>query len=89
MHVPLNVLGMWCILAYRNSKILFLHRDTSHQESDTNLYSFNMGALMDHLKSQGEQNKSASYFNIDILKYQVMPDKYSMVCEGSQKFVPL
>lgn len=48
-----------------------------------------MGALMDHLKSQGEQNKSASYFNIDILKYQVMPVKYSMVCEGSQKFVPL
>uniref|UniRef100_K1RV42 FCH domain only protein 2 n=1 Tax=Magallana gigas TaxID=29159 RepID=K1RV42_MAGGI len=47
-------------------------RDTSHQESDTNLYSFNMGALMDHLKSQGEQNKSASYFNIDILKYQVL-----------------
>eukprot|EP00105_Crassostrea_gigas_P043952 XP_019928100.1 PREDICTED: F-BAR domain only protein 2 isoform X4 [Crassostrea gigas] len=49
-----------------------IEQDTSHQESDTNLYSFNMGALMDHLKSQGEQNKSASYFNIDILKYQVL-----------------
>lgn len=78
-----------CDVYWLNSRILFLPRDTSHQESDTNLYSFNMGALMDHLKSQGEQNKSASYFNIDILKYQVMPDKYSMVCEGSQKFVPL
>lgn len=49
----------------------FLSRDTSYQEQDTNLYTFNMAALMDHLKHQGEQNKSASYFNIDILKYQV------------------
>ena len=50
----------------------FYCRDKSHQEPDAGLYSFNMAALMDHLKSQGEQNKSASYFNIDILKYQVI-----------------
>nr|XP_022313423.1 F-BAR domain only protein 2-like isoform X3 [Crassostrea virginica] len=49
-----------------------IEQDKSHQEPDAGLYSFNMAALMDHLKSQGEQNKSASYFNIDILKYQVL-----------------
>ncbi|XP_056018718.1 F-BAR domain only protein 2-like isoform X2 [Ostrea edulis] len=49
-----------------------VEQDTSYQEQDTNLYTFNMTALMDHLKHQGEQNKSASYFNIDILKYQVL-----------------
>ncbi|XP_061166088.1 F-BAR domain only protein 2-like [Saccostrea echinata] len=32
-----------------------------------------MSALIDHLKYQGEQNKTASYFNIDILKYQLLP----------------
>ncbi|XP_062616550.1 F-BAR domain only protein 2-like [Saccostrea cucullata] len=45
--------------------------DPSQQEADTNFYTFNMSALIEHLKHQGEQNKSASYFNIDILKYQV------------------
>ena len=27
--------------------------------------------LTEHLRRQTEQNKSASYFNIDILKYEV------------------
>ncbi|XP_013396584.1 F-BAR domain only protein 2 [Lingula anatina] len=39
--------------------------------SRSSLYSFNMSALAEHLKMQSETNKSASYFNIDILKYQV------------------
>ena len=34
-------------------------------------YSFIMPALTEHLRKQAEQTKSASYFNIDILKYQV------------------
>ncbi|XP_021373429.1 F-BAR domain only protein 2-like isoform X2 [Mizuhopecten yessoensis] len=40
---------------------------------DCIIYTFNMSALTDHLRSQGEENKSASYFNIDILKYQGKP----------------
>ena len=31
-----------------------------------------MTALADHLRRQIDQNKNASYFNIDILKYQVI-----------------
>ncbi len=35
------------------------------------MYQFDMAALTDHLRRQVEQNRVASYFNIDILKYQV------------------
>jgi len=35
------------------------------------LFNFNMPELAKLLKSQAEQNPSASYFNVDILKYQV------------------
>ncbi len=35
------------------------------------MYTFNMPSLTEHLRRQSEQNKGASYFNIDILKYQV------------------
>ncbi|KAJ8950393.1 hypothetical protein NQ314_007933, partial [Rhamnusium bicolor] len=34
---------------------------------------FNMSALSLLLKKQSEQNPSASYFNVDILKYQIKP----------------
>lgn len=34
---------------------------------------FNMAALSSLLKKQSEQNPSASYFNVDILKYQIKP----------------
>jgi len=39
--------------------------------SDSNVYEFNMPALTSLLRKQFEQNPSASYFNVDILKYQV------------------
>lgn len=35
------------------------------------LFDFNMSALTALLRRQSEQNPSASYFNVDILKYQV------------------
>lgn len=47
-------------------------RDVDQSSSDSLSYHFDMAALCGHLKTQGEENKTASYFNIDILKYQVI-----------------
>lgn len=35
------------------------------------VFKFNMSALTSLLKRQAEKNPTASYFNVDILKYQV------------------
>ena len=35
------------------------------------MFKFNMAALAAYLKKQSEQAAKASYYNIDILKYQV------------------
>ena len=35
------------------------------------MFKFNMAALAAYLKKQSEQGTKASYYNIDILKYQV------------------
>lgn len=51
-----------------------LHSDSSQSDSDCKDYFFNMQALMSYLRKVSEQNPSASYFNIDILKYQVLTD---------------
>jgi len=48
-------------------------RDPNQSMDNGPVYTFDMAALSDHLRSQGETNKTASYFNIDILKYQVLP----------------
>ena len=40
-------------------------------EEDSKVFEFDMKALRELLKLQSEQNPGASYFNIDILKYQV------------------
>ncbi|KAL3869316.1 hypothetical protein ACJMK2_042010 [Sinanodonta woodiana] len=45
--------------------------DPSLSAENNPVYSFDMMALSEHLRQQGEQNKLASYFNIDILKYQI------------------
>ncbi|XP_052090404.1 F-BAR domain only protein 2-like isoform X4 [Mytilus californianus] len=45
-------------------------QDVDQSSSDSLSYHFDMSALCGHLKTQGEENKTASYFNIDILKYQ-------------------
>ncbi|CAH1964477.1 unnamed protein product [Acanthoscelides obtectus] len=41
---------------------------------------FNMSALSSLLKKQSEQNPSASYFNVDILKYQIKPKPGANSC---------
>uniref|UniRef100_A0A8C6UWW1 F-BAR domain only protein 2 n=1 Tax=Neogobius melanostomus TaxID=47308 RepID=A0A8C6UWW1_9GOBI len=51
-----------------------LHSDSSQSNSDCKGYCFNMQALMSYLRKVSEQNPSASYFNVDILKYQVLTD---------------
>jgi len=48
--------------------------DTSDSsQSDTNSKDFwlNMSALTAYLRKSSEQNPAASYYNVDILKYQV------------------
>jgi len=61
-----------CISVSNQCWFAFLHRDEVDAVSDSRDYSFDMAALADHLRRQIDQNKNASYFNIDILKYQVM-----------------
>jgi len=51
--------------------VIVLHRDAAETLADYRDYNFDMTALTDHLRGQIDQNKNASYFNIDILKYQV------------------
>uniref|UniRef100_A0A671LPV8 F-BAR domain only protein 2 n=1 Tax=Sinocyclocheilus anshuiensis TaxID=1608454 RepID=A0A671LPV8_9TELE len=46
-----------------------LHSDSS--QSDTKDFWLNMPALTAYLRKSSEQNPAASYYNVDILKYQV------------------
>lgn len=48
-----------------------LFSDNGQTATDSIVLEFNMSALSALLKKQSEQNPSASYFNVDILKYQV------------------
>lgn len=56
-----------------NKELIYL--STKHQPIKQNpnskLFEFNMKSLQELLKQQSEQNPGASYFNVDILKYQV------------------
>ncbi|XP_025409518.1 F-BAR domain only protein 2 isoform X4 [Sipha flava] len=45
--------------------------DNTLPAGDSIIYEFNMPALTSLLRKQFEQNPTASYFNVDILKYQV------------------
>ena len=48
------------------------HSDENATASTSSkVFQFDMKALRELLKAQSEQNPTASYFNIDILKYQV------------------
>lgn len=46
-------------------------RESGQAGSEGMLFEFSMSALTALLRRQSEQNPSASYFNVDILKYQV------------------
>ncbi|XP_015108417.1 F-BAR domain only protein 2 isoform X3 [Diachasma alloeum] len=52
-----------------NSQLLSI--DATQTTSDCTIFEFNMSALTTLLRRQAEQNPSASYFNVDILKYQI------------------
>lgn len=51
-----------------------IYSDPSQNDSDEKDYGFYMPALTSYLRKASEQNPSASYFNVDILKYQVLTD---------------
>ncbi|XP_058846298.1 F-BAR domain only protein 2-like isoform X5 [Acipenser ruthenus] len=48
-----------------------LYSDPSQSDSNTQDFWMNMQALTAYLRKMSEQNPSASYYNVDILKYQV------------------
>ncbi|XP_012277407.1 F-BAR domain only protein 2 isoform X2 [Orussus abietinus] len=52
-----------------NSQLVSI--DATQSVADSTIFEFNMSALTTLLRRQAEQNPSASYFNVDILKYQI------------------
>lgn len=68
-----------------------LSSDPSQSDSNSKDFWFNMQALTTYLRKASDQNPSASYYNVDILKYQVSvilqpnPDEYAVVKECSPK----
>ncbi|XP_026279722.2 F-BAR domain only protein 2 isoform X4 [Frankliniella occidentalis] len=50
-----------------------VHIETALSNTDCMVFEFNMSSLTGLLRRQAEQNPTASYFNVDILKYQVKP----------------
>ncbi|XP_067294722.1 F-BAR domain only protein 2 isoform X4 [Pseudorasbora parva] len=48
-----------------------LHSDSSQSDTNTKDFWLNMSALTAYLRKSSEQNPSASYYNVDVLKYQV------------------
>ncbi|KAK9498251.1 hypothetical protein O3M35_004107 [Rhynocoris fuscipes] len=48
-----------------------INMDTFHTFREGTVFEFNMSALTSLLRRQSEQNANASYFNVDILKYQI------------------
>ncbi|XP_010788435.1 F-BAR domain only protein 2, partial [Notothenia coriiceps] len=52
-----------------------LYSDPSQSDSNSKDFWFNMQALTSYLRKASDQNPTASYYNVDILKYQVSPPK--------------
>uniref|UniRef100_A0AAY5EFM3 F-BAR domain only protein 2 n=2 Tax=Electrophorus electricus TaxID=8005 RepID=A0AAY5EFM3_ELEEL len=48
-----------------------LHSDSSQSDTNTRDFWLNMSALTMFLRKSSEQNPTSSYYNVDILKYQV------------------
>ncbi|XP_028273326.1 F-BAR domain only protein 2 isoform X6 [Parambassis ranga] len=51
-----------------------LYSDPSQSDSNSKDFWFNMQALTSYLRKASEQSPTASYYNVDILKYQVLSD---------------
>uniref|UniRef100_A0A8C7IWA9 FCH and mu domain containing endocytic adaptor 2 n=1 Tax=Oncorhynchus kisutch TaxID=8019 RepID=A0A8C7IWA9_ONCKI len=58
-----------------NQTLLF--SDPSQSDAHTKDFWFNMQALTSYLRKASEQNPAASYYNVDILKYQVSSKGFS------------
>lgn len=56
---------------FANECFICDRRDVTQATADSTLFEFNMSALTSLLRRQAEQNPTASYFNVDILKYQI------------------
>ncbi|CAB3381637.1 Hypothetical predicted protein [Cloeon dipterum] len=54
--------------------------DASQTTTEVSSYEFNMGALTALLRRQYDQNPTASYFNVDILKYQIKSKSGASSC---------
>ncbi|XP_074098434.1 F-BAR domain only protein 2 isoform X5 [Cotesia typhae] len=54
--------------------------DPTHTTTETTIFDFNMSALTTLLRRQAEQNPTASYFNVDILKYQIKAKEGAASC---------
>uniref|UniRef100_A0A0D9RSP9 F-BAR domain only protein 2 n=1 Tax=Chlorocebus sabaeus TaxID=60711 RepID=A0A0D9RSP9_CHLSB len=54
-----------------NAQLVFRCSDPSQCDSNTKDFWMNMQAVTVYLKKLSEQNPAASYYNIDVLKYQV------------------
>lgn len=54
--------------------------DNTQSATDCLVLEFSMSALSALLKRQSEQNPSASYFNVEILKYQIKPKPGANSC---------
>lgn len=52
---------------------LLSRSDPSQGDSECRDFWFNMQALTAYLRKTSEQNPAASYYNVDVLKYQVSP----------------
>lgn len=48
-----------------------MYSDPSQCDANTRDYWMNMQAVTVYLKKLSEQNPAASYYNVDVLKYQV------------------
>lgn len=53
--------------------LCFLCSDSSQNDTNTVDFWMNMPALTAYLKKASEQNPTSSYYNVEILKYQVRP----------------
>lgn len=58
--------------------------DTTQADANTKEFWVNMPNLMTHLKKVSEQKPQATYYNVDMLKYQVKFNKLNFFERGSK-----
>ncbi|BES89771.1 SAFF [Nesidiocoris tenuis] len=74
-----NASNLECVLP--NKQLLNAISEPSSTSSfEESTYEFDMSALTKLLRRQSEENPSASYFNVDIIKYQIKPKTGAESC---------